>query len=1287
MDWEKELADGLKSAGKDNLGTESVDEAMESIARPIALAIKRNSSNILIVGTATCDEINVLVGMSSGDVWAIKDSGIINNPYGMSLDVSAGDLIRFDGEKWELFFHLELTNYITSDVFDYSVKTLRDAIEINSNGIECLDESLGSHLNDSDNPHGVTSDQLNAVSYGIEQELDEAQRKIARDNISVYSKKQIDDFIKNWSGYVVIPYGSSLPAVKDAELGKIYLVQKTNDPDIKDKYEEWVSDGNAWSLIGDMSIDLSGYVRFDNIADSSTYGVVKSSDSDGKVSVDSSGVMSVNGWNDKADDSSVVHTSGDETISGKKTFNGIIVAGDNIYIPENKKLFFQNNGEGNAFLTLSGTNATTERHDLTLPNKNGTLAIDSEVVHKSGSETITGGKTFAAATVFDKLIYCKPGEGIMIENGTGKGTCRITSNTSTTEANQYQVKVPAKAGTLAVDSDVVHKTGNETIAGTKTFSETVIVEKTGEAEVQVAGNAGRFAISSKNNGDSRGLYDYPTSNWVLRGDSSGKFVLRLRNSSGKITQIEPPSTNTGHNTIAFPPVSGTLALTSDISTAIEGLDVSEAGGDGKYIQKIKEEDGKISATVANMPTSLPASDVKDWAKADNKPTYSWSEIQSKPTSYPPTSHDHGVMKNNGTQNYTSGSGARILNGTNIDEPPSAGYLWHDAFAFGRGEPRWPKYYTSADGESFTEGTLNKTPFINKNADVVTVLNSSNYAARWVWDYGAWSSASVLMIGVAYTNPSVDNYSISFESSADGVEWTSRYYQIVNASTCVLQCRINPYNGDGHLRLTISKTDQTTRMNGSIAITTIKLLTTRWGNQGKGKEIEVPYNWDGDCNILPVNGGSSNLGSASTKWDNVYANNFNGTADKATKDSDGNQINTTYLKKNADLSSGATKCKITYDKKGLVTAGADLAATDIPSLDASKITSGTFGDTRIESASTWHGKQNALPTTGSASSTYAINVSGTSYIAKSLTQKQKDSAASFVDITDDFVNNAVTYVYNVNSAGYGEIKVGTLGGVSRTRFISFPNGGQLKFTNNSGSVRYFKCWDGGHNISANSSYTMDIEKGAIVAFGGNEGSGYFVLTNENAKTAKKMSRGYGDENSPIYIQADGTPAVCTSPGTSIENAKYAQIARGINSYATTTDKTYYLVFVDNGGTSATGSYDNYIRTTDSNSSRAVTINPSTGTLSAHLFDGPATSLNDSGSKVYLKWSDPDIEKVSPSGSDSISHTRYLAAWEKTSNNSSPTVNAVKAANVTVGNADKVDGYHISAPSGYDTIVFL
>lgn len=44
--------------------------------------------------------------------------------------------------------------------------------------------------------------------------------------------------------------------------------------------------------------------------------------------------------------------------------------------------------------------------------------------------------------------------------------------------------------------------------------------------------------------------------------------------------------------------------------------------------------------------------------------------------------------------------------------------------------------------------------------------------------------------------------------------------------------------------------------------------------------------------------------------------------------------------------GGTHTKITYDEKGLVTAGTDLAATDIPALDAAKITTGTFDVARI-----------------------------------------------------------------------------------------------------------------------------------------------------------------------------------------------------------------------------------------------------------------------------------------------------------------------------------------------------
>lgn len=53
----------------------------------------------------------------------------------------------------------------------------------------------------------------------------------------------------------------------------------------------------------------------------------------------------------------------------------------------------------------------------------------------------------------------------------------------------------------------------------------------------------------------------------------------------------------------------------------------------------------------------------------------------------------------------------------------------------------------------------------------------------------------------------------------------------------------------------------------------------------------------------------------------------------------------YVLKNDDIPSG-TQAKITYDSKGLVLSGESLQSSDIPSLDASKITSGVFDIERL-----------------------------------------------------------------------------------------------------------------------------------------------------------------------------------------------------------------------------------------------------------------------------------------------------------------------------------------------------
>ena len=96
----------------------------------------------------------------------------------------------------------------------------------------------------------------------------------------------------------------------------------------------------------------------------------------------------------------------------------------------------------------------------------------------------------------------------------------------------------------------------------------------------------------------------------------------------------------------------------------------------------------------------------------------------------------------------------------------------------------------------------------------------------------------------------------------------------------------------------------------------------------------------------------------------------------------------YVAKNAAITAG-TGTKISYDSKGLVTGSSSLAASDIPNLDAAKITSGTLPDARIASAATWNGKQDKIT---SSNKLAASLVSGLATVATSgsdndLTKKQ------------------------------------------------------------------------------------------------------------------------------------------------------------------------------------------------------------------------------------------------------------------------------------------------------------
>lgn len=121
--------------------------------------------------------------------------------------------------------------------------------------------------------------------------------------------------------------------------------------------------------------------------------------------------------------------------------------------------------------------------------------------------------------------------------------------------------------------------------------------------------------------------------------------------------------------------------------------------------------------------------------------------------------------------------------------------------------------------------------------------------------------------------------------------------------------------------------------------------------------------------------------------------------------------------------GATKTKITYDSKGLVTGGSDLTATDIPSLAASKITTGTFSDARIASATTWNSKY-TKPNTGIPKADLASAVQTSLEKADTALQEHQS-----LDSKQDTLVSG-TNIKTINSTsllGSGNISVPTLSG--------------------------------------------------------------------------------------------------------------------------------------------------------------------------------------------------------------------------------------------------------------------
>ena len=175
----RQLTADLQEAGQKNIDppsgmsdAEARDWSMANVAKAIAKAI-RDGLVFDIKGSATVAELNAmpLDQRTDGDIWAVKDSGLLVNPEGEPLAVTAGDLVMWAGDTWSRIFHLDLTGYATVEQLNAAVAALtaaiNDAVATEKAQREAADaalqNSIDTHAGRTDNPHNVTAEQIGAV--------------------------------------------------------------------------------------------------------------------------------------------------------------------------------------------------------------------------------------------------------------------------------------------------------------------------------------------------------------------------------------------------------------------------------------------------------------------------------------------------------------------------------------------------------------------------------------------------------------------------------------------------------------------------------------------------------------------------------------------------------------------------------------------------------------------------------------------------------------------------------------------------------------------------------------------------------------------------------------------------------------------------------------------------------------------------------------------------------------------------------------------------------------------
>ena len=273
---------------------------------------------------------------------------------------------------------------------------------------------------------------------------------------------------------------------------------------------------------------------------------------------------------------------------------------------------------------------------------------------------------------------------------------------------------------------------------------------------------------------------------------------------------------------------------------------------------------------------------------------------------------------------------------------------------------------------------------------------------------------------------------------------------------------------------------------------------------------------------------------------------------ATGDNAGNVVftaNSNGLKGEVDLSgkvdkndaiTGATKCKITYDSKGLVTAGADLEASDIPSIALAKISDVTASAAEV----------NVLD--GIEATTAELNIMH----GVTVTASDINSVTSKIGLTDLSIAAAsANYLTYDNTSGEFAANVDTTVTAASTNLVT--SGAVETAIGNAivGGVNYKGTWAITTATTDFSGITLPVKKGYL-----------YLVTGTGPATVGGIEWNPGDY---LMVNADVAAGGSLSGKVDkIDNTEAADIVR-LNATQTLTNKTIDCA------TSGTGAGNNTI----------------------------------------------------------------------------------------------------------------